>query len=249
MAEELPTKEDITLFMRHSERYDNPPDGDYSHLLLTPNGIKESNKTGRSIDRKIGIVKSSPVERCRQTLFEILKFVKKDYLPKENFSSREGIPSSKRFSDLLGDPSPVEQGGVGWYEYYHYLQIHDVGSARGVTLEMEAKKILDAIFEETNEKHSETSEEKLYKKSSSSSAARETSSSNSLSKKEGKLNLICSHDGHVVILASALFNLKTQLKWTKEWCQYAEGIFFYGNRSHFTAIWRNVKKEFINYLM
>ena len=35
-AKTLPENENIKLFLRHSIRYDNPPDGDYSKLLLTP---------------------------------------------------------------------------------------------------------------------------------------------------------------------------------------------------------------------
>ncbi|HBG66266.1 MAG TPA: hypothetical protein DDW78_07325 [Treponema sp.] len=205
-AAEIPDGIPAVLFMRHEERYGNPPDGDYSKLLLTPEGVRSANATGASIDRKLGVLRSSCVGRCKQTLQEIVRSVPAPFAPDGQ------IAECREFSELLGDPRPKEEGGIGWYEYYNYLQLHDAAATRGVTLEAEAGRILDALF-------------------------RETAGSRGLS-------IACSHDGHVVILASALFGLRTGTTWSEEWCHYAEGLFFYGERDDFTALWRGQKKRF-----
>ncbi|MCR4939759.1 MAG: histidine phosphatase family protein [Treponemataceae bacterium] len=225
-AAQLPDKEPAVLFMRHAERYSDPPDGDYSKLLLTPQGIKMARDIGSSIDRKIRLLRSSPVERCKQTLQEIVDSLPQGSKPDEDTE----IKVSRLFSDIIGDPRPQEEGGVGWYEYFHYLQNHDIKGSRGVTLEEEAKQILDSLFKETLDSPEAQEEKEGWKE-------------------KPLLDIILSHDGNVVILASALFGLKTDLKWTKEWCQFTEGIFFYGTRKDFTALWRGQIKRFVDYLV
>ena len=54
----------VKLFLRHAIRYDNPVNGDYSSLLLTQEGIRMAQKIGRSIDRPLGSLCASTVERC-----------------------------------------------------------------------------------------------------------------------------------------------------------------------------------------
>lgn len=228
-AAKIPDSENAAVFMRHSERYTDPVDGNYDNLLLTPNGIKMANETGASLDRQIRFLRCSPIERCRQTICETIRTVQKEYTKNIHYDS-DGNPLIKEiteFKELLGDPSPIECGGVGWFEYFHYLQEHDINATRGISLESEAKRILDTFFEETLD-------------------LKENISTVQNSK---TLDLVCSHDGHVVILASALFNLKTETVWTEQWCSYAEGIFFYGNRKDFTAMWRNQTKRFKNFLL
>ena len=63
----------VKLFLRHAIRYDNPVNGDYSSLLLTPEGIRMAQKIGRSIDRPLGSLCASTVEHCRQTVREIAR--------------------------------------------------------------------------------------------------------------------------------------------------------------------------------
>lgn len=215
-AKHLPDNQRVALYIRHCERYTDPPDGDYSKLLLTPTGILQANKMGESIDRKIGICAVSPVERCQQTMREILKGVQKPYAPDEGTQ----IIPVEAFAHMTGDPRPKEVGGVGWYEYFNFLQNGDSKGTRGVTLKDEVKPILDGIFNTTL-----------------------------TSPDSHVLDLICSHDGHVVMLASALFDFKTPPYYTDEWCQYAEGIFFFGTRNNFTAIWRNQTKTFTDFMI
>ena len=43
-ALKLPEDRNVKVYMRHSIRFDNPPDGDYSKLLLTPEGIEIANR-------------------------------------------------------------------------------------------------------------------------------------------------------------------------------------------------------------
>jgi len=228
----LPQEEPVAIYMRHCERYTNPPDGDYSKLLLNPNGIQMAHDLGKSIDRKIRVYAASPVERCQQTIREILKTLPSSCAPEAGSK----IKLVEEFANMAGDPRPKEVGGVGWYEYFHYLQKRDVKACRGVTLEMEAKPIIDAIFRETLDS-------KEAKNFSLNGQEEENGEG------QAPLDLICSHDGHVVILASLLFDFKTPPYWSQEWCQYAEGIFFYGSRRNFTAIWRNQIKTFTDYLL
>ncbi len=225
-AKEIPDGVNTVAFIRHAERYTNPPDGDYSNLMLTPNGIKMANDIGSSIDRKIGIMRSSPVGRCMQTVQEIIKCVPDNFKPDNDISNDKEKLTSHSFCHIQGDPRPKEQGGVGWYEYFHFLQIHDTQGSRGITLEQETKTILDAIFSQTLDSKQRPAQTE-----------------------KGMLDIICTHDSHIVIMASALFGLKTQTDWSEEWCKWAEGLFFFGTRNNFTAFWRGQKKEFSNYLM
>lgn len=224
-ASEIPDDQSAVLFMRHCERYTDPPDGDYSKLLLTPNGIKMANDIGTSINRKIRLLRSSPIERCKQTIREVIKFIPPEFAPTKDTE----IKTSKDFFELLGNPSPKESGGVGWFEYFHYLQEHDVEAAQGISLEAETKHILDAIFAETLD-------------------SREAASYTDDSSTTAPLDLICSHDCHVIVLASALFDHKTDMSLTSKWCQFAEGLLFYGSRRNFTAFWRGQKKTFVDYM-
>ena len=198
--------ENARLFLRHSIRYDNPVNWNYDPLMLTPEGIALAKKMGACINRPIGECLSSKVKRCPQTIQSICEGMDKKFRPQ--------IPQIKEAEELyhvLGDTSLC-----GWFQYFHYLQIGDLKATQGISLDMEIKRILNAIFSTRGEK--------------------------------GKIDLICSHDSHIIIAASALFDLKTGLD-GHDWCEYAEGIFFTGERKNFTAFWRGQKKQFINYLL
>lgn len=208
----LPEEENIKFVFRHSIRYDNPVDGDYSNLLLTPEGISIAEKLGRSLDREIGYTLSSPVKRCQQTIEHILKGAKES---QKYSSDKNDVIIRSELCNLKGDIRPIAQGGVGWYEYYHYLQENDTEATRGYSLEQECKPILDCLF--------------------------------SYNSSGNKLDLFCSHDSHLVMLASALFGLKTGLhEATDKWVSFTEGMFIYGKREDFTAIFRGQKKRFVN---
>lgn len=209
-AKTLPENENIKLFLRHSIRYDNPPDGDYSKLLLTPEGIELAQKIGASIDKKIGLLGASAVERCQQTIREIYKGIQ----PQFKAEKMPEIIVKKGFYQLAGNPFGRANGGLDWFEYFHCLQTGDTKSTKGISLEMEAKPILDAIFDMKSD--------------------------------PDRLDIICSHDSHVIILASALFGLKTGLHGDK-WCRYTEGFFFWGKRDDFYALWRGQKGHFKNF--
>lgn len=210
-AESLPEC-NVKLFMRHSIRFDNPINGDYTQLLLTPEGIELARKMGSAIDRPLGECAASPVKRCVQTVKFIAEGMNGNY--DSGWKTRK-VHEYKAFGTLLGDPGPEESGGVGWNKYFHYLQTGNIEGSRGITLEMEATPVLDGIF--------------------------------SFNGSPGTLDIICSHDSHVVILASALFNLRTGLD-GHSWCRYTEGLFLYGTRDDFTAVWRGQTKHFHNYL-
>ncbi len=62
----------------------------------------------------------------------------------------------------------------------------------------------------------------------------------------GHLDIICSHDSHVVVLASALFGLRTGIH-GENWCGFTEGLFFVGERDDFTAYWCGEEKRFRNW--
>ena len=53
-ALKLPADTNIKVYMRHSIRFDNPVNGDYSNLLLTPEGIEIANRIGANLDVPIG---------------------------------------------------------------------------------------------------------------------------------------------------------------------------------------------------
>lgn len=212
----LPEKQNIKLILRHSIRFDNPVDGDYSNLLLTPEGIEIAEKLGRSLDREIGYTLASPVKRCQQTVEHILKGAGKIRPVSENKKDdQKHIIIRDELCHLKGDVRPIAQGGVGWYEYYHYLQENNTKGTRGFTLSQECKPILDCLFEYNSDGN--------------------------------KLDLFCSHDSHLVMLASAMFGLKTGLhEATDKWVSFTEGIFIYGTRNDFTAVFRGQKKRFVN---
>ena len=184
------------LLIRHSIRFDNPVNNDYDPLLLTPEGIELAKKIGSVIDRPIGECLSSTIKRCVQTARYICEGVDKKY---------DG-------TFIV----PFAQANIGWHEYFHYLQIGNKEMCRGVTLEMEIKRLIDTVF---------------------------------LTKGEaGKLDLICTHDSHIIIAASALFDLRTGLD-GHDWCRYTEGLFFTGTRNDFTAFWRGEKRHFVDYMI
>ncbi len=204
-AERLPEDANVKLFLRHAIRYDNPVNGDYSSLLLTPEGIRMAQDIGRSIDRPLGHLYASTVERCRQTAREIAHGA--------GVNAPE-IISTEVYSGSAGAYRVRDEHNVGWYEYFYGLQRNISEYTWGATLYGEAKPIVDAIFAEPGTK--------------------------------GTLDIICSHDSHVVVLASALFGLKTGIH-GENWCRFTEGLFFTGNRNDFTAYWRGEEKRFQNW--
>lgn len=210
-AQKIPDDANAKLFMRHSIRFDNPVNGDFAPLMLTPEGIQLAEKMGSAIDRPIGKCTSSKIKRCQQTITSIISGMPQNLRPQT-----ADITELEALSNVIGNPMPPELGGVGWFEYFHYLQTGNTEASRGITLEQESASILNAIFAQNGT--------------------------------SGTLDLICSHDSHVVILASSLFDLKTGLE-GHDWCQYAEGIFLYGSRENFTALWRGQQKTFTNYLL
>ena len=206
-ALKLPKGENVKVYMRHSIRYDNPPDGDYSNLLLTPEGIKIANEIGRNLDLEIGYMYSSPVMRCIQTVTEIARGA--------------GIENAKpeiaeEFAALKGLRHAQEDLHIGWYVFYYGLQRHETDKTGGVTIEEVVRPIIDKVF--------------------------------SVKTSDDKLDIICSHDSHVVTLASALFDYKTGIN-GENWCRYTEGLFFTGVREDFTAYWRGEERHFRNWLM
>jgi len=210
-AKRLPKDQNVKLYIRHSIRYDNPVNGDYTKLLLTPEGIEAAKTIGKSIDKKIGFCGSSSVKRCNQTIQYILEAMPQGL--KENAK----IETLKTLAVMKGNPNPKEMGGCGWYEYYHYLQERVPEKTGGVTLEEEVKPILDCIFSHGGMGNT--------------------------------LEIFCSHDSHVVMLASALFDFKTGIQEHDNWCKYTEGLFFYGTRERFTSLWRGEERQFDNYLL
>lgn len=215
-AAKLPDDVCVKLVMRHSIRYDNPPDGDYSNLMLTPEGIELSEKIGASLDRPLGFTASSPVNRCAQTLASVCAAMKPELKGSEYPDSRwENVRRIPELAAMKGDPSSKEKGGPGWFEYFRALQKGDTVTTRGVTLREEVLPIIDAIFNDGNE--------------------------------PGKLDIYCTHDSHIVMLASALFGQETGVNWDERWCHYTEGLFFYGTRDNFTAFWRGQQKTFVTF--
>lgn len=210
-AETLPEGKNIKIVMRHSIRFDNPPDGDYSKLLLTPEGIELAKKIGASIERPVGACAASKVERCNQTVEAILCGIDSSLKPENIIIDRRD-----ELCAMKGNPGPKESGGMGWFEYYIALQNRDLKGSGGITLEEECKPIIDYIFSAGGE--------------------------------ENKLDIFCTHDGHIVMLASYLFDLKTGLH-AENWVNFTEGIFFYGTRENFTAVFRGETRSFKNILM
>jgi len=204
-AGRLPENVNVKLFLRHAIRYDNPVNGDYSTLLLTPEGIRMAQVIGRSIDRPLGRLYASTVERCRQTVREIARGAG---------VNAPAITSAEVYSGSAGAYQARDEHNVGWYEYFYGLQRNIPEYTWGATLYGEAKPIVDAIFAEPG--------------------AKET------------LDIICSHDSHVVVLASALFGLKTGTH-GENWCRFTEGLFFTGSRDDFTAYWRGEERRFQNW--
>lgn len=222
-ASSIPDEANVKLLMRHSIRFDNPPDGDYSNLLLTPEGIELARKVGTGIDREIGVLVSSPVKRCRQTIESVVSGIapqyKKNILCSDGYECKDGTHIKLKICDELtkikGNIRPKEEGGIGWYEYFYYLQNNDLEGTRGVSLETECKPILDCIFSNNGGGN--------------------------------KLDIFCSHDSHLVMLGSALFDLKTGFhEASDKWVSFTEGMFLYGTRENFTAMFRGVTKSFKN---
>ena len=204
-ALKLPKDINVKVYMRHSIRFDDPVDGDYSNLLLTPEGIAIANRIGKNLDVPIGRIYASPVQRCVQTATEIARGAG---------ITEPGIERIEAFAAIKGLRHAQEDLGIGWYQFYYGLQRDLPEYTGGVSLDEVALPIIDAVF--------------------------------SVPATEGKLDLICSHDGHVVILASELFDLRTGIK-GENWCGFTEGIFFCGTRDDFTAYWRGKEKRFKNW--
>ena len=201
-ALKLPDGKNVKMFFRHAIRYDDPVDGDYSKLLLTPEGIRMSREIGISLDRPLGKLYASNVERCRQTVREIAY----------GAGITDPLICSKEvYSGAVGAFRAQAEYHVGWFEYFYGLQRDLPQYTHGASLDALASPILDEIFSDPGE--------------------------------AGCLDLICSHDSHVVVLASALFDLRTGLH-GENWCRYTEGLFFTGSRDDFTAYWRGQKKRF-----
>lgn len=209
-AAKIPEGVNVKLFMRHSIREENPPDGNYEPLMLTKEGIALAEKIGASIDRNIGFRGSSKVKRCIQTVECVTNAVRPQY--QKTMTGVEIVPA---LSVCLGNPQSKERGGVGWFEYFHYLQENNTEMTKGITLRDEALPLLDSLF--------------------------------AYGGRENELDVFCTHDCCVVNLASALFDLKTGIH-GENWCGYAEGLFLYGTREKFTALWRGEKKEFVRFL-
>ena len=204
-ALKLPKDRNVKVYMRHSIRFDNPPDGDYSKLLLTPEGIEIANRIGRELDYPVGYFYSSPVERCVQTATEIAKGagIKEPVIERvRELAHLEGLGHAQ--NDL----------GIGWYEFYYGLQRNIPELTGGITLKEAATPIIDKVF--------------------------------SLPETDKALDVICSHDSHVVTLASALFDFKTGIK-GEGWITFTEGMFMYGTREDFTVLWRGEEKRFVNW--
>lgn len=210
-ARKIPDGVNVKLIIRHSIREENPSDGNYESLMLTKEGIALAGKIGASLDRTIGIRASSKTARCIQTITCMTKEIRPQYC--KDMTDIQVLPA---LSGCLGDPQPKVKGGVGWYDYFHYLQEGDVEKTRGITLDQEAKRLIDCVFSNGG--------------------------------RTGALDILCTHDCCVVILASALFGLKTDVQGSS-WCGYAEGMFLSGTREKFTAWWRGEQREFLLFLL
>jgi broad specificity phosphatase PhoE len=204
-ALKLPADRNVKVYMRHSIRFDNPPDGDYSKLLLTPEGIEIANRIGRDLDFPVGYFYSSPVERCVQTATEIAK---------GTGIENPVIEKVREFAHLEGLGHAQNDLGIGWYEFYYGLQRNIPELTGGITLKEAATPIIDKVFE--------------------------------VPETDKALDVICSHDSHVVTLASALFDFKTGIN-GEGWITFTEGMFIYGTRDDFTALWRGEEKRFVNW--
>ena len=244
-AASIPDGANVKLFLRHSIRYDNPVDGDYEPLLLTPEGEELARKIGRSLDKRLGFCGSSSVNRCIQTARFIVDGMKEELKADAYKANGTRTDCAGTHADCAGThadcddthgdmagPYKIEivpsiatfkginlaiaNQGAGWFKYFHCLQEGLVDETAGITLEQEASPYLDSMFASGG--------------------------------KPDTIDLYASHDCNVVILASALFGLKTGLD-GHDWCQYAEGMFLSGSREKFTAWWRGEMRTFEGYAL
>jgi broad specificity phosphatase PhoE len=93
----------VSLYFRHAERFARPTGEWGGELLLTPNGISQSENFGFQLKAcKDCSLHSSPVSRCKQTISFIAKGMRGTPLDQEEFN----------ISTLLGDPGPFDIPGV-----------------------------------------------------------------------------------------------------------------------------------------
>jgi broad specificity phosphatase PhoE len=66
-----------------------------------------------------------------------------------------------------------------------------------------------------------------------------------IGKKSPSLDIFCTHDFQITLFLLYLLgsNQENQEKILSKWPQMMEGFFLYGERNHFTIIWRGEKKE------
>ena len=65
------------------------------------------------------------------------------------------------------------------------------------------------------------------------------------------IDLFCTHDFQLAILAAVLFQYATNefSIQTELWPMMMEGMLLYGTRNKFTCVWRDCKKNFVNFLL
>lgn len=64
-----------------------------------------------------------------------------------------------------------------------------------------------------------------------------------------KLDLYCTHDFHIALMISLIFNLNEQTVIVSQWPRMLEGFFAWGTREDFQIIWRGQYRHLENFLV
>jgi len=221
-----PAGANIKLVIRHSIRHETSPTGNDSDVPLYEEGRILARRLGESLDMTVGSISSSLTQRCMDTCSEIIKGIQ-EIQPDFNITIQRApmlqIPQNKdniEAGRTFGKPDAIRNIFQAFVDKEPLPGLYD--------LETGAKRMLTYIFDTGNT--------------------------------PGTLDIFCTHDfqfsmqllflqGGTQEVKDHLFNGCRTLRgdgWSINgdgWPLMLEGMFLWGTKDNFTAVWRGEKCE------
>jgi broad specificity phosphatase PhoE len=213
-AKLCPNDQNIKLLVRHSIRQEIMEGASIEEIenaQLTREGKKMAERFGESLNMDIGTISSSYSRRCIDTCHEIINGSNKDHVKYNHNIFKTKMLQSPHCKNIPEEHETWEKLGIEGIFDCFAKNIEALGF---YDLETSVSRIINYIFETGN--------------------------------KDNTVDIFCTHDFQIAMLL-LFFNEKRYeykqilFNGSDNWPFMLEGMFLWGNKSNFNALWRGEK--------
>jgi hypothetical protein len=213
-AKLCPNGQNIKILIRHSIRQEismSTNTEEIENAQLTREGRKMAERLGESLNVNIGTISSSCSQRCIDTCYEIINGFNKNHIKYNYTILKTEMLQRPHCKNIPEEHETWKNLGM---EGVFDCFANDVEALGFHNLETSSNHIIDYIFETGN--------------------------------KDNTIDIFCTHDFQLAMLLLFFSRKRYEYKQmlfdrSDNWPFMLEGMFLWGNKNNFNALWRGVK--------